>query len=293
VDYLLKNEFISIKVELPFEGYSFPRFDQSGKITAVSFKGKQITGIEKRGAKDGKHGGRGLFNEFGIDNLLGFDQTPVGDWCHKIGVGLLQKDTKKYHFLHPYKTNPCDFLTSHANTSITIKCIGQLHHGFGYELTKEILLLANGFEIRYQLKNTGEKVIKTNEYCHNFLSINENTIGSDYTLRFPFNIQRLPEAENVNPEKKIQLRQSEIIFTNALSKEFFFSDLSGGESVMALWEVRDLKNKISVSETGNFKTQRFNLWGNKNAICPELFIDIDVAPGKTQQWKRMYLLQEF
>ena len=293
MSHILKNEFLALEIELPKEGYAFPRFDQTGKILSLQYKGIQITGVEKPGVPEGKHGGRGLFNEFGIDSPLGFAESELGEWCHKIGVGLLQKDSAKYHFLNEYKTKPYNFTSSYTDGSLSIKCIAPLENGYGYELTKEIILLPSGFEIRYELKNTGQKTIETNEYCHNFLAINQNAIGADYAIRFPFNIKRLPDAENVNPEQKIVLGQDEITFTDTLSKEFFFEDLSGEEVVFAHWELRDLKNRISISETGNYETKRVNLWGNAHVICPELFIYINVAPGTTYRWRRTYSLQKF
>ncbi len=288
----LENDFVKLHIELPQEGYTFPRFDQTGKISSVSFKGMPLTGVEKAGAT-GKHGGLGLFTEFGIDGPLGFAETNIGDWCHKIGVGLVQKDRANYHFLHDYKIQPCDFAISHTDNSVQVTCIGPLKNGYGYSLSKEIVLLESGFDINYQLKNTGQKAIKTSEYGHNFLAINNNAIGQDYTLQLPFTIARLPEAENVNPEQKIVLGQSEITFTETITKEFFFEDLSGGELVLARWELRDAKNKISISETCSVKTNRVNLWGNGHIICPELFINVDVAPGQTQHWQRNYLLRTF
>jgi hypothetical protein len=292
VPLFLKNDIITLQVELPQEGYSFPRFDQTGKISSVTFKGMPISGVEKPGAT-GKHGGRGLFNEFGIDGPLGFAETKIGDWCHKIGVGLLQKVSANYHFLNDYKIQPCDFAISHTDNSVRLTCNGPLKSGYGYVLNKEIIVQKSGFDINYQLKNIGQKAIKTTEYGHNFLVINNNAIGPDYSVRLPFIIKRLPAAESVNPEQKILLGQSEIMFTDMITKEFFFEDLSGGELALAQWELRDLENKISISETCSAKLHCANLWGNAHVVCPELFINVDVAPGKTQHWQRTYLLRTF
>ncbi|MBT8223262.1 MAG: hypothetical protein KJN96_08860, partial [Eudoraea sp.] len=42
----------------------------------------------------------------------------------------------------------------------------------------------NSLLISYQLQNTGEKSIHTDEYVHNFLAINQAKISKDYVLKF-------------------------------------------------------------------------------------------------------------
>ena len=32
-----------------------------------------------------------FINEFGIDTALGFDETDIGGWFHKIGIGFIKK----------------------------------------------------------------------------------------------------------------------------------------------------------------------------------------------------------
>lgn len=46
---------------------------------------------------------KGLYNEFGIENALGFEETEIGDWFHKIGVGLLKKDSNTYSLNNEYE----------------------------------------------------------------------------------------------------------------------------------------------------------------------------------------------
>lgn len=285
----LKNDLLTLEIEPPGRGYTFPRFDQTGKIVSVIFNGIQISGVEKTGAS-GKHGGLGLFNEFGIENPLGFEEAEIGDWSHKIGVGMVQKINPVYHFLEEYNVEPCDFDINQTENAIRMCCRPPEVNGYGYVLDKEITLTKSGFYIVYRLTNTGKKPIHTTEYGHNFLAINNQAIGRDYALGFPFDFKRLPAAENVNPEQKVVLGSDKITFKDNIQQEFFFSDLSGETSVAAQWELRDSKHGLFVRETGDFKTNRVNLWGNGHVVCPEMFVDIHVAPGETQQWQRSYVI---
>ncbi len=71
---------------------------------------------------------------------------------------------------------------------------------------------------------------------------------------------------------------------------FFFSNLSGDEIVDAQWELRNLKSKIGMSETGRFKTNKVNIWGAPHVICPELFFKIALKPGESTKWSRHYAI---
>jgi len=79
-----------------------------------------------------------------------------------------------------------------------------------------------------------------------------------------------------------------IAFKSTPKKQFYFSNLSGSESVEASWELINQETCIGLKETGNFKTNKINLWGWEHVISPELFIRIDIAPQETQEWSRTY-----
>ncbi|GAB5409344.1 MAG: hypothetical protein BalsKO_17090 [Balneolaceae bacterium] len=75
-------------------------------------------------------------------------------------------------------------------------------NGYTYILFKKIELLENGFLVSYTLENTGEKDIITDEYTHNFLSINNQPVSPNYALSFPFALMSSEFEELVDPEEK-------------------------------------------------------------------------------------------
>ncbi|MEO0473062.1 MAG: hypothetical protein AAF206_25835, partial [Bacteroidota bacterium] len=85
--HILKNKQLEIHIDLPSEHYRGARFDWSGKIRAVFFQGTSFAGAEQTEGDLDAHFGRGFYNEFGIDTALGFNETSLGQWFHKIGVG--------------------------------------------------------------------------------------------------------------------------------------------------------------------------------------------------------------
>jgi hypothetical protein len=290
--HVLKNQNMEIQIDLPLENYNFSRFDWTGKIVAVRYRGILVSGIEKMEPESEAIIGKGFYNEFGIDTPLGFDESKEGEYFHKIGIGLLKKDGADYSFFKEYEIEPATFTVSSEENKIIIECKSKSVNGYSYILNKEIELLESSFVIRYRLQNTGEKTIKTDEYCHNFLSINNELMGSDYILKFPFPLDTATFNAIVNPEEKVEIGGNSFSFNSTPRQQFFFGNLSGGEKVNASWELINTKSKIGISETGSFKTDKINLWGWSHVISPELFFDINVKPGQEIKWKRTFKVFE-
>lgn len=284
----LKNKNLEICIDAPLENYQYPRFDWTGKIVSVRYQNIPVFGVEKENTSPKSSFGRAFYNEFGIENAIGYDETPIGDWFHKIGVGLLKKEEGSYDFSKSYKIKPADFEVAQSENKISIKCISEWASGYAYLLTKEIELSPTGFSVHYRLKNTGEKTIKTEEYTHNFLAIDHLCMGKEYLLKFPFSLQPDFFEEHINPEKLVNIGSKSIRFEGTPKEVYFFSNLSGGKLVKPSWELLHHGKNIGIRETTSFETRKVNLWGCQHAISPELFFEVLVAPEKTIEWSRHY-----
>ncbi|MBT8184290.1 MAG: hypothetical protein KJN76_05585 [Eudoraea sp.] len=291
--HLIETEHLEMLIDLPDEHYNFSRFDWTGKISAVKFKKMLFTTYEQIDGKNEHQIGKGFYNEFGIDRPLGFDETPVGGWFHKIGVGLLKKEDDHYLFSQNYKIKPANFNYGIDSNSVLIRCNSENYDGYSYILKKEIRANESSFTINYNLENTGNKAIITDEYAHNFISFNKEPIGRDCVLKFPFQLKPHEFGETVNPESKVKIERNEIKFNSSPEKEFFFSKLNGDQLVAANWELTHLTYGIRITETGSFQSKKINLWGCKHVICPELFFDIHLQPGQSVGWNRVYDFYNF
>ena len=286
--HILKSNSLKVAIDLPLENYKGSRFDWSGKISSIRFKDLPLTTIEDAGSKDVNFLGKGLYNEFGITNPVGYNETPKGGWFHKIGVGLLKKEHKQYLFHRKHVIRPAHFDITYEDRKIIIICKSELVNGYSYILKKEISISENSFTINYFLHNTGEKKIITDEYVHNFMAINNALIGEDYTLKFPFQINSSLFDETVNSENKVEIGLDNFTFNKTPKKQFFFSNLTGGKELQAEWILTNLKANVGIKEFGSFKTDKINLWGWKHVISPELFFKISVDPKETVEWSRKF-----
>ena len=286
--HILKSNSLKVAIDLPLENYKGSRFDWSGKISSIRFKDLPLTTVEDTIPKDVNFLGKGLYNEFGITNPVGYNETPKGGWFHKIGVGLLKKEHKQYLFHRKHVIRPAHFDITYEDRKIIIICKSELLNGYSYILKKEISISENSFTINYFLHNTGEKKIITDEYVHNFMAINNTLIDKDYELKFPFPINPSLFDETVNSENKVEIGLDNITFNKTPEKQFFFSNLTGGKELQAEWILTNLKANVGIKEIGSFKTEKINVWGWKHVISPELFFKISVDPKKIIEWSRKF-----
>ena len=286
--HILKNNHLELHIDAPTENYSCTRFDWTGKISQLKFQNIPLTTIENTDLINTACFGKGFYNEFGIDTPLGFHETAIGGWFHKIGIGLLKKENEQYLFHKKYAVKPAKFSVSTEANAVIIHCTSEAFNGYSYKLTKEIKLYSSSFTIKYTLHNTGEKEIVTDEYVHNFMATDNALKGKEYALEFPFKLEPPLFDETVNTEQKVTIGSNRITFEETPKEQFFFSNLSGGKLENAAWTLLNSNTKIGIQETGNFQTNKINLWGWGHVISPELFFKINIKAGKSLEWTRTF-----
>ena len=294
MSYLLTNKKINLTLEEPGENYSGSRFDWTGKIISLDYCGTEILSSELPMQSDAQHKkfGRGLYNEFGTNNPLGFSECAIGGHFHKIGIGAIEKSKESYNNQLHHSVSPAEIKVIQKTNSIEFCIESRIINGYGYHLNKHIKLQENGVTISYFLKNTGVKKLESNEYNHNFLCFGPSIIGPDYTLTLPTEIRLDELTELVNKEKVMSIKNDEIRFLKTPTEAFFISTELKNRYVNAFWKLENKALNIGISETGNFKTRQFHLWGLEHVISPELFIDIEINPSETKEWTRTYSFYE-
>jgi hypothetical protein len=222
---------------------------------------------------------------------LNYNDVPVGEGFVKIGVGVLKKtadenysDFKNYEIINPGKRS----LKTNANTVefghvVNTKTVS-------YVYTKTIRLVENQsiMQVSHVLKNTGKHQIKTFGFNHNFLVIDNQTIGKDFEMIFPVEVSGIGRGLG----DIFEIEDKRLIFER---------DIIGDESI-AIKHLEGLNNNVDnfdisihnsktgagVKITGDQPLSRFRLWGTSKTICPETYIDIKVAPGETFSWSYFY-----
>lgn len=280
----IKNNCLSVEISAPGSYYKGSRFDWNGFITQVILDDEHTFCVPESLVEGIGTGGCGFCGEFGIQEPVGYYEAKVGDCFPKIGVGnLIRNDLTEYDFFKPYQFKPYNSTVITGIDGIEFISEPDDCNGYAFLYKKHITLDDNRIKIHYILKNTGEKAINTTEYCHNFIGIDNQTVGSDYVLKLPYNpvIDSLPLAI-VQDCNELSWKDK------GWSKDFYCIIKGYGKESPYAWELINKKAGVGLREMVSFEPLRIALWGMAHVISPEVFINIDVQPGEEQTWSRQY-----
>lgn len=283
----LQNDRLETKIQEVGSSYKRSRFDWSGicqQITLDGAHGGHTFCSQEATDDDLGTEGVGLIDEFGITTPIGYDKIGVGGWFPKIGVGFLQKvSTDPYDFMqdYPMQAMPIEFKQT-SDVQVTFTQESEIIGGWGWILRKRFSLVGSKLIIDYALENIGEKPLTTEQYNHNFIAINGETIGPDYQLdtSFPLNFEVLDGGINVENDT-LNLREIPPAYIYALQL-----DCAGHRDVK--WSLVHHPSGHGISVSEKFLLFKLAVWAKSHVISPEFFIWINLEPGKAQIWRREY-----
>ncbi len=187
--------------------YTTTRFDWSGAIGSLKYKGHEYYGIWFSKITDiydfGYEGPSkdvisadftamvGPAEEFGA---VGHDDVPAGGLFVKPGIGVLKRDEMNYNHSRPYviaNGGKWDVKTSRDAVEFT-HTLSEPSINFGYIYTKVVRLTPGKpqMTISHVMRNTGAKPIVTNVYNHNFTTIDMQPTGPDVEITVPWTMTR-------------------------------------------------------------------------------------------------------
>jgi hypothetical protein len=278
------NRRLRVRMQQPGEIYSGARFDWNGFITDVTLDGRHVFCADESLVPGAGSGGRGLCNEFGIKDPVGYDDAGIGEGFPKLGVGILERTgSEDYDFFKPYPVTAFESEVETTGAAAVFRVKSAECRGYSAYYEKKISLYGECLAISYRLVNTGSMRIDTTEYCHNFVNINGKTIGPDYELRFSF----IPEGDSVPDIFDVN---GNVIRWRANAESEFYWAPGGNYSKTSrdFWELTDTKSGVGMREECHFPLHGTAIWGKAHVVSPEMFIRIQLEPGEEMAWKRVY-----
>lgn len=288
----ITNGLVNIHFYLPDakDGYyRGSRFDWSGVIPELEYKGHTYFGQWFEKYSPTLHDAiMGPVEDF---YPVGYDEAKTGENFLKIGIGMVAKPQEsKYFIATPYQiVNPG--IWKIKKKSDQVEFIHELNDkGYAYEYRKIVQLIKGKPEmvLSHSLKNTGKQPIETNVYDHNFFVMDQQPIGKDYVVTFPFNLTG--EAEGTGDFGKIQGNQ--IIFQKELVKNehLFYKSLQGFGTSTKDYDIKieNHKTGAAVRITSDQPLSKLVFWSAPKTLCPEPYIHIKINPGETFKWKIYY-----
>ncbi|MCY7352185.1 MAG: hypothetical protein LH606_16220 [Cytophagaceae bacterium] len=292
----ISNGIVRAKLYLPDEKtgyYRGTRFDWAGVIASLDFKNHSYFGpwFERYDPK--LHDAiSGPVEEF---TGLGYETAKAGETFIKIGVGVLRKPNEpKYHFSTPYELVDAGTWTVKPGPDRVnpdrVDFTQQLTDATGYAYTyRKTLRLTPGkpeLVLEHSLKNTGNRVIETSVYNHNFLVMDRQPSGPDFVVKFPFDLRT---TDSLNGKVKVQGK--ELIYERALkARESSYSNLQGFGSSAQDYDIRveNRKTGAGVRIRGDRPIDKLAFWTNPTNLSPEPFIKLRIEPGQETTWNLTY-----
>jgi hypothetical protein len=303
----ISNGQITAKIYLPDAKngyYRSTRFDWSGAVYSLRYQGHDFYGTwyDRIDPKviNWVHQGpeivsgpcsalAGPVNEF--QTPLGWDEAKPGGTFIKIGVGVLRKVEGTYNRYFPYEvvdSGKWSVKQQHDSIEFTQE-LADPASGYGYVYRKRVRLTKGKPEmvIEQSLKNTGKLAINSTVYNHNFVVLDRQAPGPDFTFRVPYQIQvtRPPNKELA------EIRGNQIVFMKPLSGEEQlavpiqgFGDSAADAEIV----IENRKVGAGVRITGDRPLVRGLLWSIRTVLAIEPYIAIDIQPGAEFTWQNKF-----
>jgi hypothetical protein len=161
--------------------------------------------------------------------------------------------------------------------------------GYGYRYQKTIQLAQGRPEMvmEHKLKNTGKRSIASSVYNHNFLVLDGQPPGPDFTLKMPFEIKTKRAPDNALAE----VRGNQIAYLKALrEKDTVFTQLEGFGPTAADYRftIENKKAGAGLKITGDRPLSSVVLWSIRSVLSLEPFIAMKIEPDQEFTWKYTY-----
>ena len=294
--FILKTKRLRAEISEPGEcPNNNVRFDRAGFISDITLDGAiHFCANEPKNLAHPSTGGRGLCCGYRYDFSA---EAGTNEYFPKLGIGLIRKKgDEPYVFYGKYddiQYFPVTF--SHDETSAVfdiepIECMG-----YAVREHKKISVDDNTLTMEVTMVNVGEKPIRTDEYCHNFFSIDGMAISPDYHLDLPMlkgiGVRDIP---NIYPTDcnfhadgtGIEVLRTEV--ATSLSKV----PLDGlEEKTPFVWTLSNKGAKAKVTCEEGFVPCGITLWETDHIFSPEVFHVIDITPGESTTWTRKYIFE--
>jgi hypothetical protein len=285
--------------------YQGTRFDWSGVVAGLQYRGHQYYApwYTKRVpavydyVDDGADiiAGRqsaisGPAEEF--PQPQGFETARVGEAFVKLGVGLLRKAADAPYSCYESYEIVDRGARSVRTTPTSVEFTHQLadaRTGFGYFYRKTVSVdpAQPDLHIEHVLHNTGKLAIKTEQYNHNFLTLDGARVGPCFVITLPFHART---ASPPDPRLAV-IRESEVHFIKALAPHevvsFPILGFSGDPSDHDI-RIENKETGAGVRITGNRPLSRLALWSIRSVLSMEPFVDVSTEPGGRSMWTYNY-----
>ncbi len=302
----ITNGQIKAKLYLPDAAngyYRGTRFDWSGVVYSLEYQGHNYYGpwFDGRDPKirDYTYVGPQLIagpcsaitgpaEEF---QAMGWDDAKPGGTFLKVGVGALRKDDRPYASFTLYEiANQGKWTVRKRRDSVEFThVLSDAPSGYGYVYRKTVRLIPGKPEmvLEHSLKNTGKRALQGTVYNHNFLTLDRQPTGPDFTLSVPYQIQT-----SRPPNKELaEVRGDRVVYLKTLQDgDVATTPVRGFGTSAGNHQIRIENTKLGAGMriVGDRPLSNNSLWSIRRVLAIEPFIALDIPPGGEFSWNTTY-----
>ena len=270
--------------------YQATRFDWSGVIASMDYKGHSFYGIwfPKYSPKinDAITGPVESFTPIGYK-----DAAPGGTFLN-IGIGVIRKPSAKpYNYFNTYDIvdgGKWTVKTKKDQVSFTQEVHDSIGHAYIYTKTVRLVKGKPEMVLEHSLKNIGTLTLETDVFNHNFPLIDKEPTGPNIKMIFPVNVT----AQGRGWGTLANINGNELSFLKPFEKrEYVYCDSLRGFGNTAKdyeFKVQNQKTGAGIHIKGDQPLEKVVLWSNSTTYCPEPYIKIKVLPGQEMKWNINY-----
>jgi len=233
--------------------YRATRFDWAGVMPVAEYKGHRF--VTQWFPKYGPRIHDAIVGPVESFSPLGYG---VGKTFFQIGVGELERpDSMKYNSFRYYPiVDAGKWIVKKRRRSVVF--VQRLKR---YEYEKEVVLDGAGLRLVHHLKNTGNEVIETDVFDHNFFRMDSTMTG---------------------PGFRIGVSGDSVVIREPIGK--VYGQLYGkGE-----YDIRLENDSTGIHIRCDRPLSKLVYWGSPTILCPEPYLHIRVMPGETFSWTIYY-----
>jgi hypothetical protein len=264
--------------------YRATRFDWAGAVLSLQRKGHEYFGVwfpPERYTPTLHDAITGPVDSF---EAIGYDEAAVGGKFLRIGVGWLKRpDAPKVDNFRTYDIVDGGSWKTRKGAD-WIEFTQTLPGTYVYR--KTLRLVKDRLVIEHVLKNTGKTTLETDVFNHDFFMLDHQPTGPDMVVKFPF--EPKSGADWRGPG---EVKGKEIVYNQELTTGPSVNGAITGFGPTAAdfdFRVENTKTKVGVHETGDRPMTRIYFWSIRTTVCPEAYVHVKAAPGKTDQWKTTF-----
>jgi hypothetical protein len=222
---------------------------------------------------------------------LGWHEAKAGGTFIKIGVGVLRKEAENYDYVKLYEIVDGGRWTIKQNGDSVefTQEVNDPSSGYGYIYRKTVRLTEGKPEmlLEHSLKNTGRRTIQSTVYNHNFLVLDKQPPGPDFSISVPFQIHS-PRPPN---QELAKICGNQIVYLKVLeNQELVETPMLGFSDTPQDNEIRIENSRVGAGMriSGDRPLSSVNLWSIRSVLAVEPFIAMTIDPGSEFTWKTSY-----